>query len=184
MTTRVIDWPPPPPASPHETQTSVTAWADSEFGPCQPARAAERAAEEMVEFLDVLRARGSVRDLTPEDLTAMLREAADITCALYRFASTLGADLSDEVTRKMVVNRARRWRPDGTGCGYHVREEQACDLRDVIRSEDEVRAQVCASTHVPMDVLVGSEPCGFGHPPVTAQETREAAGAFMKDVRR
>lgn len=36
-------------------------------------------------------------------------------------------------------------------------------LGKLLPSEDEVRARINASTGVPMDMLVGREPCGLGH---------------------
>lgn len=37
-----------------------------------------------------------------------------------RLAISCGANLSQEIDRKMAVNRQREWRLDGTGHGYHV----------------------------------------------------------------
>lgn len=34
----------------------------------------------------------------------------------------LGMTLADEVNKKMAVNRAREWKLDGTGHGYHVKK--------------------------------------------------------------
>jgi hypothetical protein len=39
---------------------------------------------------------------------------------LALLTSGLGVDLAEAIDRKMVVNRARAWKLDGTGCGQHV----------------------------------------------------------------
>lgn len=42
-------------------------------------------------------------------------------CYLCRAATELGVDVQAEIDRKMAVNRARSWKLDGTGHGYHVK---------------------------------------------------------------
>lgn len=96
---------------PHETQASITQWADETFGKeATPASAMRRTIEEMEEFQTVL---------TREDIA---NEAADVVITMYRLASILGFDLLVEIDRKMAINRQRRWRKDGTGNGYHVKD--------------------------------------------------------------
>lgn len=42
---------------------------------------------------------------------------------LHGLCSVLGRDLLAEVDAKMAVNRARVWKKDGTGHGYHLRDK-------------------------------------------------------------
>lgn len=39
---------------------------------------------------------------------------------LVRIAERMGIELHDAIDTKMAKNRARTWKPDGSGCGYHV----------------------------------------------------------------
>lgn len=98
----------------NETQQSVSDWANSTFGAAgSNARVAARANEEMAELL---------RALTAEEYhPKAAEEIADVVIVLYRLATRLGVDLLSEIDRKMAVNRAREWKRDNTGHGYHVR---------------------------------------------------------------
>lgn len=99
-----------------ETQGSVAAWADATFGPsASNMRIAARANEEMAELLRAL----SVDDAN----SGAAVEVADVVIVLYRLARNLGVDLHAEVDRKMAINRAREWKLDGSGHGYHVRQK-------------------------------------------------------------
>lgn len=99
------------PASPRsgagevETLETIAAWCEETFGPIEPARIAERAAEEM----DELRAEPT-----------RVEEAADVVIVLSRYPG-----LWAEVQRKMAVNRQRKWRLMGDGTGYHVKSAPA-----------------------------------------------------------
>jgi NTP pyrophosphatase (non-canonical NTP hydrolase) len=97
-----------------ETQYTVTAWADQTFGPDSTnARVAARANEEMAELL---------RDLTVSDDDPKAKEEiADIVIVLCRLATQLGADIWEEVDRKMAINRARHRNLTQDGHGYHAR---------------------------------------------------------------
>jgi NTP pyrophosphatase (non-canonical NTP hydrolase) len=101
-----------------ETQESVSKWANETFGPAgSNARVAARANEEMAELL---------RALTADDSSPKaIAEVADVVIVLYRLATRLGGDLHAEVDRKMAINRAREWKLDATGHGYHVRDKAA-----------------------------------------------------------
>lgn len=132
-----------------ETQQSVHHWIDETFPGTDPdsPRKSIRAMEEMVElclasgatYRDIQRAvatvlekdgavmslLGGVIDVAggirePDKIAA---EAADVLIVLYGVAGMRGFDLHAEVDRKMAVNRARRWRANGDGTGYHIREE-------------------------------------------------------------
>lgn len=97
-----------------ETQASVSTWAEETFGPSgSNARAAARANEEMAELL---------AELTKEepDYRKVADELADIVIVLYRVATKCEVGLMAEIDRKMAINRAREWRHDGSGHGYHV----------------------------------------------------------------
>jgi NTP pyrophosphatase (non-canonical NTP hydrolase) len=98
-----------------ETQQSISDWAEEAFGPVgSNARVAARANEEMAELL---------RALTADDRhPKAAEEMADVVIVLARLATRLGVELTIEVERKMAVNRAREWKRDGTGHGYHVRD--------------------------------------------------------------
>jgi hypothetical protein len=96
-----------------ETQKSISDWAVQTFGPTgSNLRVAIRANEEMAELLTIL-ARND------NDLRAA-EEAADLFIVLCRLFERLGVDFWAEIERKMKINRARSWTPDGSGCGQHV----------------------------------------------------------------
>lgn len=46
----------------------------------------------------------------------------DVLAGVHGVAAALGCDLAVAIDAKMAVNRARRWRLDGSGCGYHVKD--------------------------------------------------------------
>lgn len=98
-----------------ETQESISAWCEQIFGPITShARIAARANEEMAELL---------KALTSDDRhQKAAEEIADVFIVLYRLATRLGVNIHAEIDRKMAVNRAREWKLDGTGHGYHVRK--------------------------------------------------------------
>ena len=101
-----------------ETQESVSTWAANTFGPAiSNVRVAIRANEEMAELLRAL--------ASDDESVKAPREAADVLIVLYVLATRLGVDLHEEVDRKMAINRARKWALDGTGHGYHVRDESS-----------------------------------------------------------
>ena len=107
-----------------ETQKSISKWADETFGPAPNLRRmAVRCAEEMQEFiLYATRLYTSIGPST-EDEEHLIKEAADVVITLFRLARNMGFDLLDEVDKKMAINRKRRWKLDGTGHGYHIKEE-------------------------------------------------------------
>jgi len=59
-----------------------------------------------------------------------LDELADVwivlprICGHFRYEPLAkpSEDMQDRIGRKMQKNRSRRWKPDGTGHGYHVKE--------------------------------------------------------------
>ena len=95
-----------------ETQKSIVEWAASVGIDAAPAHAVERAAEEMAEALDEVRA-GEI------DKAGV--ELADVVICLFVAASKMGVDLQAEIDAKMKINRGRTWRRDERGCVYHVK---------------------------------------------------------------
>ena len=134
-----------PPELIHETQQSIGKWIDETFPGADPAtpRKALRVLEELVELClvsgasaqDVDKAVGKAlakegavlgtpawiaRGRRPDKIPA---EAADVEIVLRGLAQLHGFDLQAEVDKKMAINRARRWKANGDGTGYHVKEE-------------------------------------------------------------
>lgn len=99
-----------------ETQLSISEWAEETFGPSgSNARAIARANEEMAEL---------IRHAASDDRHSKIaEEIADIVIVLMRVCTRVGASLHDEINKKMARNRIREWRRDGTGHGYHKKEE-------------------------------------------------------------
>lgn len=99
-----------------ETTETIGIWASETFGDAgSNARVAARANEEMAELL-----RAATSDHPAEQVVV---EAADVVIILARLAYRNGFDLWSEVEKKMAINRARVWKKDGTGHGYHVRDK-------------------------------------------------------------
>jgi NTP pyrophosphatase (non-canonical NTP hydrolase) len=99
-----------------ETQHTVAAWAHATFGSPSPMRAATRMNEEVAELLARL---ASYPGDSPNATEAIREEVADVQIVLYVLADALGMDLSSRVNAKMTINRARKWKLDGSGCGQH-----------------------------------------------------------------
>lgn len=96
-----------------ETQDTVSRWADETFGSGgSNASVAARANIEMAELIMAL----TNDDNDPKAIA----EVADIVIVLYRLVARANTDLAAEIDKKMAVNRARTWRLDGHGHGYHV----------------------------------------------------------------
>lgn len=100
-------------ASLHETQASITQWANETFGPARSNLSiAIRANSEMAELL---------RDLALSDHSeGAATEVADVMIVLYRLLDQLGTTLEAEVDKKMRINRGRKWKIDGSGHGKHL----------------------------------------------------------------
>ena len=95
-----------------ETQASIVAWMLDTFGDTATnLRIAVRMNEEMSELMSKLAVNDNDR--------AAAEEMADIVITACRMMDRLGVDLSEEITRKMAINRKRTWKLDGTGCGQH-----------------------------------------------------------------
>lgn len=99
-----------------EDQSTIEVWSRETFGkPSSNLRIAIRANEEMAELLRAL----AIDDTNPKAAS----EIADVLIVLYGVAEGLGVHLATEVNRKMAINRRRIWELDGTGHGYHVKDE-------------------------------------------------------------
>lgn len=96
-----------------EDQETVSKWASDTFGKPTIARAATRVLEELTEFLV---------DCAVGNRDKLNVECADIQITLFNLADALGIDLEDEVDQKMTINRQRKWKLDGSGCGQHMEE--------------------------------------------------------------
>jgi len=115
-----------------ETATTINDWAESEFGMIpfgMEGRAIERALEELKEVEDSVLCIDDSEDsvIRAEDA---LDELADVWIVLLRICGHFryepqakpSEDMQDRIGRKMQKNRSRRWKPDGTGHKYHVKE--------------------------------------------------------------
>ena len=96
-----------------ETQESITKWAEETFGIAKSCLTIiNRATEEIVEMRD----NALIDDKHPD----IAEELADVFIVLYQVAAILGVDLHEEIDKKMAINRARKWKLRGDGCGDHV----------------------------------------------------------------
>ena len=123
-----------------ETQSSISKWHRQTFGRGEVnIDLAFRLFDEMVELLlemgaspadihnGLLDALGEVDD----DLRYVSRarpvefqadELADVAILTNVVASHVGVNLRASVNRKMMLNRARRWRVTAPGLGHHIKE--------------------------------------------------------------
>lgn len=92
-----------------ETFDTITEWCEGLFGPCKPARVAERAMEEMIELIDETSKIGTWK-------ADAILEAADVVITLARVPGLWAA-----VEMKMAINRGRQWKAMGDGTGYHIK---------------------------------------------------------------
>ncbi len=92
----------------------ICAWQVATFGEASsPEHAFARAAQEWDELLLELH-EGAGEDVA--------EECADVVIVMCRVAASLGFDLADEIEKKMVKNRARKWPAPGTGPSQHIEE--------------------------------------------------------------
>jgi NTP pyrophosphatase (non-canonical NTP hydrolase) len=127
-----------------ENQDSVFSWARETFPGADPnsPRLALRCLEEMVElcvaagasgndiYAVTSRAQEAARDKTGQrylerrpDPAQVPAEAADVLITLYVLAGYRGFHLDSAVDDKMKTNRSRRWKANGDGTGYHIKED-------------------------------------------------------------
>lgn len=105
----------------HETQETITAWANETFGVQSPASVAERMSLEVRELVEGLAAvaHTPTQDLDPDTLDNLRLEVADVAIMLSQVAELLCVDLSAIIDHKMKVNRKRTWSQNETGHFQH-----------------------------------------------------------------
>lgn len=91
-----------------ETAESITKWADETFGFAPYMIQLERAKQEIVELETAIMINAGHKKIA--------MEAADVIICLSRLAALY----PNAVDEKMAINRARKWKVDGQGCGQHV----------------------------------------------------------------
>lgn len=98
-------------------QQAVSEWAEATFGPVgSNISVATRANKEMSELLQALTSDDNHPDAK--------EEVADVVMVLCRLAQRMGFDLEAEVWKKLALNKKRKWKLDGHGHGYHIRERR------------------------------------------------------------
>lgn len=132
---------------PNETQDTVGKWIQDTFSGTDPEspRKSLRALEEMIELClasgatpaqiaEVMgrvgameREKGPYQDVNEsrKQSDRIPIEAADVLIVLYGVAHMRGFDLHEQVDKKMLVNRSRKWKANGDGTGYHIKEQPA-----------------------------------------------------------
>lgn len=100
-----------------ETFASIIDWQTQTFGPATVDRAFDRADEEFEELFKEM-----IGDVKDRDYRKMAMEAADVIICLSAFMQACGH--WDAVDKKMAINRARKWRTNGDGTGYHIPEPE------------------------------------------------------------
>lgn len=124
-----------------ETQTTIGTWADDTFPGAYPftPRQAIRLLEEVAEFCKAAGCTQSeviagtekayagmrLKQADPEPPEKVAKELADGYIVMAVIAHRLDIDLCAYVDAKMAVNRSRRWKPNGDGTGYHIKESVA-----------------------------------------------------------
>lgn len=97
---------------PDETQESINKWAVDTFGKRKYAYTSTiRMNLEVAELLDCI---------AKQDWPRARTECADIYIVLCSVASDFGTDLQDEVNKKMLINRKRKWQLHGDGTAQHI----------------------------------------------------------------
>lgn len=111
-----------------ETSDSIALWAETTFGPATALSTAIRAQKELTELIELLSwaTEGRHDDLTERLTEKVMSEVADVRIVLARvqrfFPGAVTAEEAED--KKMVVNRARKWKLDGKGHGQHIPEER------------------------------------------------------------
>lgn len=96
-----------------ETQATINQWISDTFGEAgSNISVAARANQEMAELIMKL----AINDSDSE----AIEEVADVVIVLYRLVHRFDASLSEQIDRKMMINRDRRWNV-ANGHGYHVK---------------------------------------------------------------
>lgn len=93
----------------------VRDWQQETFGVTTLQRAYERCIEELGELSRAVRG-GKL------DKAKAAEECADVCIVMCAVCAELGFDLAAQIQAKMAINRKRKWRLTGDGCGYHEGE--------------------------------------------------------------
>ncbi len=95
-----------------ETQHTICQWAEDTFGPvANPQDLVARALQEMNELAEAIEA---------ENHNEIGKETADVVILLHRLLAQYDLDLSEEIEKKMAINRSRLWVSSGDGTGKHI----------------------------------------------------------------
>lgn len=86
-----------------ETWETINQWCDATFGKATIPNIIARAKEEFGEL--------------EEDGCDPAIEAADVVICLCRIPG-----FAEALQAKMAINRNRKWKTDGNGTGYHIKE--------------------------------------------------------------
>lgn len=97
-----------------ETQTSISHWANSTFGPPKDLKTI------VDRFLDETTELAILAEQSTLDLEALKDECADCLIVLYQVADTCGFFLSIAADEKMKINRNRKWDVKGDGTAQHI----------------------------------------------------------------
>lgn len=127
---------PTDPQPARETQQTIGAWIAATFPGTDPEspRKSLRLLEEAIELCFACGAtpteihRTTLKAIGDRPDTATYREpdkiageTADVVIVACGVADMRGFDLAAEVDKKMAINRARTWKVNGDGTGYHVK---------------------------------------------------------------
>ncbi len=110
-----------------ESSKTIALWAEQTFGQATALSTAIRAQKELNELIEVLalEAEGRIQEDPGTYDPKVMNEVADVRIVLARIQRFFpnGGTAEEAEQRKMVINRARKWKLDGYGHGQHVKEE-------------------------------------------------------------
>lgn len=101
-----------------EDQLTMAQWSLETFGYKTVSDNATRGNVEMAELLWAL--QDFVADPTPQKMSNVREEAADVAVFLNHVASSTGFDLHRAIEEKMTVNRKRTWGKGTNGKDQHI----------------------------------------------------------------
>lgn len=130
---------------PDETQATVGQWANETFPGADPEspRRGIRLLEETLELCLAMGAAPAQISRAVSDTLAKLLsgkpksyyegvrdpvpliacELADCQIVLYTIAAMLQVEMQGYVNSKMAINRGRKWKANGDGTGYHIKDK-------------------------------------------------------------
>lgn len=128
-----------------EDQNTVGQWALQTFGKPNALAILRRMVDEIIEAMELCTYESSyttslfnsmkisLRDIEHEALPddkldilapSIAKEVADAMIVAYHAGAILNADLAKEITDKMQINRARKWKIQANGTGKHIKESE------------------------------------------------------------